>query len=307
MPYTYFADQKLRDGNLRAKYDVIIYPAVGGTRAVPGQRHCRGPATRPLPYKKTDATPNLGAIDQSDDIRGGMGVDGLMELYKFVQEGGTLITEGSTATIFPEYNLVTGRDRREPRPGSSPAAPFCAESFTDKKSPLAYGYDGSPAPGLFQPESGAERRRRRRRIRRLWRWRGGDSRSRPEHDPHGHPAQALTLHRRGPARGPSFDRARRSGRPRRWGRGWRRGGGFGGFGGLAAGAERPRVVMQFPSNPDDMLLSGTLVGGQSLAGRAQLIDSPVGKGHVVTFRFVPSGAGRPRGPILRVQRHPQLE
>ena len=27
VPYTYFADQKLRDGNLRAKYDVIIFPA----------------------------------------------------------------------------------------------------------------------------------------------------------------------------------------------------------------------------------------------------------------------------------------
>ncbi len=31
IPYTYFADQKLRDGNLRAKYDVIIFPHVGGT------------------------------------------------------------------------------------------------------------------------------------------------------------------------------------------------------------------------------------------------------------------------------------
>jgi len=28
VPYTYFADQKLRDGNLRAKYDVIIFPTV---------------------------------------------------------------------------------------------------------------------------------------------------------------------------------------------------------------------------------------------------------------------------------------
>jgi hypothetical protein len=30
VPFTYFADQKLRDGNLRAKYDVIIFPHVGG-------------------------------------------------------------------------------------------------------------------------------------------------------------------------------------------------------------------------------------------------------------------------------------
>ena len=45
----------------------------------------------PLPYKKTSATPNLGALDSSDDIRGGMGIEGLAELSKFVREGGTLI------------------------------------------------------------------------------------------------------------------------------------------------------------------------------------------------------------------------
>ncbi len=39
VPYTYFADQKLRDGNLRAHYDVIVFPHVGGTLAIPHQRH----------------------------------------------------------------------------------------------------------------------------------------------------------------------------------------------------------------------------------------------------------------------------
>ena len=32
--------------------------------------------TAPLPYKKTDKTPNLGFVDQADDIRGGMGIEG---------------------------------------------------------------------------------------------------------------------------------------------------------------------------------------------------------------------------------------
>ena len=36
------------------------------------------------------------------------GIEGLMNLYKFVQDGGTLITEGATSTIFPEYNLTSG-------------------------------------------------------------------------------------------------------------------------------------------------------------------------------------------------------
>jgi hypothetical protein len=45
--------------------------------------------------------------------------------------------------------------------------------------------------------------------------------------------------------------------------------------------------MQFPGNPNDLLLSGTLAGGQVLANRAQLVDAPVGKGHVVMFAIRP--------------------
>ena len=39
VPYTYFGDIKLREGNLRAKYDVIIFPHVGAKRAGAGERH----------------------------------------------------------------------------------------------------------------------------------------------------------------------------------------------------------------------------------------------------------------------------
>ena len=50
---------------------------------------------------------------------------------------------------------------------------------------------------------------------------------------------------------------------------------------------QPRVVMTFPQNPNDMLLSGTLAGGQALSGRAAAIDVPLGKGHVVLFALRP--------------------
>ncbi len=36
-----------------------------------------------------------------------MGIEGLTELVKFVQAGGTLITEGSTTTILPDYGITT--------------------------------------------------------------------------------------------------------------------------------------------------------------------------------------------------------
>ena len=150
VPYTYFADQKLRDGNLRAKYDVIIFPNVGGT----AQSHVNGiPRTGPdpIPYKKSELTPNLGVNDQSDDIRGGMGMEGLTELAKFVQEGGTLITEGSTASLMAEYGLASGVTVEHP------AQLFARGSIlrgiiTDTKSPITYGYDGKELPIYFNQD-----------------------------------------------------------------------------------------------------------------------------------------------------------
>jgi hypothetical protein len=139
VPYTYFSDQKLRDGNLRAKYDVIIFPHIGGsaTSQVNGIPKTTAAA---IPYKKSAATPNLGALDQTDDIRGGMGMEGLLELAKFVQAGGTLLTEGSTATIFPEYGITTGVTVEEPR-GLFVRGSILRGIISDAKSPIAYGYE----------------------------------------------------------------------------------------------------------------------------------------------------------------------
>jgi hypothetical protein len=75
IPYTYLADQKLKDGNLRSQYDVIIFPHVGGTP----QSQVNGMAVTgimPLPYMQTDKTPSLGYVDQADDTRGDMGLEG---------------------------------------------------------------------------------------------------------------------------------------------------------------------------------------------------------------------------------------
>ena len=63
------------------------------------------------------------------------------------------------------------------------------------------------------------------------------------------------------------------------------------FGPGGAGADAPgpapRVIMAFPTRPEDMLLSGELAGGQSLSGRALALDQPLGKGHVVMFALRP--------------------
>jgi hypothetical protein len=47
------------------------------------------------------------------------------------------------------------------------------------------------------------------------------------------------------------------------------------------------VVMRFPANPNEILLSGTLAGGQTLSNRALAIDAPLGRGHIVMFALRP--------------------
>ena len=149
VPYTYFADQKLKEGNLRGKYDVIVFPHVGGNT----QQMIAGvvlPGTA-VPYKKTEQTPNLGGIDESDDIRGGMGFEGLQELGKFVQQGGALITEGSTAALMAEFNIPGGVTVEHPA-GLFARGSILRGVFADLKSPIAYGYDGKDLPVYFNQD-----------------------------------------------------------------------------------------------------------------------------------------------------------
>jgi len=293
VPYTYFADITLREGNLRQKYDVIVYPHVGGSpqSQVNGIPKTGGTA---LPYKKTADTPNLGAIDQADDIRGGMGWEGLMELVKFVREGGTLITEGSTSTIFPEYNVSTGVTVESPD-GLFVRGSVMRGIFADRRSPIAYGYDAqvpvyfSQDPVLSVTSGGG------------FGGRGGGAEGAipgvgmnvtpmaaannrlSAYDPEA-PDAASAAASAGAGRGRQGGAAGPGGGGGRGGRG--DGGGIGGAG-FGNSAETPRVILAFPSNPDEMLLSGVLVGGQSLVNRAQIVDIPLGQGHVVSFAIRP--------------------
>ena len=304
VPYTYFADQKLREGNLRAKYDVLIFPHVGGN----AQSQVNGmPVTgnAPLPYKKTAEFPNLAYVDSSDDIRGGMGVEGLAELAKFVREGGTLITEGSTATIFPEYGITTGVTVE------TPAQLFVRGSilrakFSDLKSPIAYGYEAADLPVYFNQSPvlnagggvGAFGGRGG----------GGGRGGEPGTNPNAGAGQNVTPNavplRIQPLEGGAGEPAATA--PAAGGRGGR-GGGRGAAPapagaasnddaqlrqmaqqfGIAIDETRPRVVMQFSPNADDLLLSGTLGGAQALTSRAAAVDHPLGKGHVVMFAIRP--------------------
>ena len=56
--------------------------------------------------------------------------------------------------------------------------------------------------------------------------------------------------------------------------------------------------MQFPADTTAMLLSGTLSGGRVLSNRAQVIDAPVGEGHVVMFAVRPFWRWQTQGTYM---------
>ena len=50
---------------------------------------------------------------------------------------------------------------------------------------------------------------------------------------------------------------------------------------------RARAVVSFARNASDLLLSGLLANGEELAGKAAVVDAPLGAGHVVMFGIRP--------------------
>jgi hypothetical protein len=52
-------------------------------------------------------------------------------------------------------------------------------------------------------------------------------------------------------------------------------------------AQRARVILRFTPRADSLLVSGLLDNGAEMAGRAAVVDAPVGKGHIVLFGIRP--------------------
>jgi hypothetical protein len=88
--------------------------------------------------------------------------------------------------------------------------------------------------------------------------------------------------------------------------GGRGGGGGGGRGGGPVGSQaaalldfmQPRVILRFPPDARDMLLSGGNLGGENLENRPQVIDAPVGQGHVVMFAIRPFWRWQTQGTFI---------
>ncbi|MEO8945082.1 MAG: M14 family zinc carboxypeptidase [Gemmatimonadaceae bacterium] len=227
IPFTYISTQTLRKPNALDKFDVVMFPhASGSLTTIINGRPMVGP---PIPWKTTPLTPNIGKIDQTDDIRPGMGLDGAAALRRFVERGGLLITEGNS-TRFPIEIGFTSTASIPPTPKLNARGGIYRATISDHASPIAYGYDVTTLPVYFNQS----------------------------------PVLAVAK-RDTMERNEGIDPAVIASRERM----------------------RARAIVSFVRNPADLLLSGLLVNGDELAGKAAVVDAPLGDGHVVMFGIRP--------------------
>ena len=227
IPYTYISDQQLRKPAALDRFDVVVFPHVNGSMStLVNGRPMTGP---PIPWKKTAAYPNLGKWDETDDLRPGMGYDGLATLRRFVEKGGLLITTGNSSQLpiamgFNTSVSVTPTAQLKARGGIYRAQPVAMAS------PILYGYQAGSFPIYFNQA----------------------------------PVMSVTP-RDTTADNAGIDPAIVAARE----------------------GQRAKVILRYHSVADSLLVSGLLAGGSELAGKAAVVDAPVGKGHVVLFGIRP--------------------
>jgi hypothetical protein len=285
IPYDYMSTQTLaKIDDLNAKYDVILFPPVGffsgSTAIINGLPMTWG---NPLPWKNTPETPNLvGKNDSTDDMRPGLGWEGLAKLQAFVQKGGVLLTATDTSRFATETGLTTGVSTSSSQKLKIVGSVLGAR-LVDGASPIAYGYDEKLSVycdngPIFSLSSIAGARGRRRL--------GPESHSRPTgrgsvND------QDFTVGRAGveAPEEPSWesweappvtDEQRRNG--------FR----------VIPPANRPRVIFRYADNKE-LLISGLVEGGDEIAQHPAVVDVPSGNGHVVLFSINPVYRGETRG------------
>lgn len=296
VPFAYISVQDVsKDPNLNAKYDVIIFGPGGGQTVVEGMPMWRNP----MPWKNTPETPNLGTWAETDDIRPGLGWQGLEHLQTFVRKGGVFIGATTSADFAVQYGLSHGVSFNRPT-SSRVVGTLLRARLVDDASPIVYGIPdnlsiyssrgetfsvsaiGGGRGGAGGGGGGAGGR-------------GGGPGARPTG--RGTPDDVDTPQGR-PALDPRFERP-----PQPTTRPWQ----------YAQPTEeqlraplnitppefRPRVALRF-SEENELLVSGLLEGGTEIAQRAVVVDVPVEKGHVVLFANNPIYRGETIGSYFMV-------
>jgi hypothetical protein len=243
----------------------------------------------PMPWRNSPETPNIGTYAQTDDIRPGLGWTGVSNLETFVKQGGVLVAVENTAQFAITSGYTAGVTMNTPT-GNAVVGSLLRSRIVDDASPITYGVRDSMAVYSSGGESFSVSTTRGG-------GRGGGAgpaqratgRGSPDDGDivQGRPAldERFTI----PARptvqpwqlAPVTDDMLRN--PTN----------------LIPPDQRPRVILRF-SDQRDLLVSGLLSGGGTIAQRPVVVDVPVERGHVVLFANNPVWRGSTIGTYALV-------
>jgi Zinc carboxypeptidase len=294
VPYTYISDTTVRTTpNLRDKFDVILFPPTFSDltellNGFPKRALPDGTDAGPIPWQKSAVTPNWGGIDESPDIRGGLGFEGVAHLQAFVEAGGLFVPVGSSTHVPIDLGLTDSvsivRTQKLQVRGS-----ILRANVEDAHSPIAYGYDDSvgvyfsQSPvfkvalpgangGLFS-ENDAESRPSGRGSTTDPDIPQGRAWQTPQAEPHRKRAeQELYVD-------PQYRMFFSSEIP--------------------PASLYPRVVLRF-ADEKDLWISGMLSGASELANAPAVVDVPMGKGHIVLFANNPMWRQETQGSFMLI-------
>ena len=160
VPFDLIYKERVRRGNLRADYDVIVMPTQNASRQAVFQQ----PADRPVPYMKGPKYKFLGMYGETPDVTGGMGGEGVDAFAKFLETGGTLIAMGNAVRFPTELGFARTVDAS----GSTSSSFYAPRPLVEAEvlrvdHPVFYGYTerlmpvkylGGPLMSVGSPDQG---------------------------------------------------------------------------------------------------------------------------------------------------------
>jgi hypothetical protein len=144
VPFDLIYKERVKQGNLRAAYDVIVIPNQG--RGSKGLVYDIEPKAKPVPYKKSDEFKTLGMYGESDDITGGMGLEGVVELQKFVEQGGLMITLGTASSFPADFGITRKVEAARTSAAFYAPGPIVQAEIMRPVHPVFYGYTDKEQP-----------------------------------------------------------------------------------------------------------------------------------------------------------------
>jgi hypothetical protein len=146
VPYELIYKERVRKGNLRNDFDVIVLP----TQNLNRQAVFQAPAAKPVPYMKDPKYKFLGMYGESPDITGGIGGEGVEAFARFLDGGGTLIAMGNAVRFPADLGLARTVDASVSTSAQFYAPrPLVQAEILRPDHPVFYGYTDKLIPVKF--------------------------------------------------------------------------------------------------------------------------------------------------------------